>query len=275
MPQHKKPTKEELKAQEEVAIAEAEKLEETPEEEPEPEVTPKTSEVEEEEEESPQIEEEEEEEQAEPSEEEKEALEKKLEAEKQKSSASARENQKIYAKNRRLNRGITEANEIPEPTDAEMQKIRNDWDILSDFEKEMAVEVESSKRWKTKIAEAQKEATKIEKWNESVEEFVSDPKTLNDNPELEGKTDEFKEFATAESNNSVPFNILVSAFLHENSKTRPSNKGRMFEKGAGGSNEKPTPKDGSISLEEGRKLRESDYNKWKEYLNAGKIKSDL
>ena len=272
MAKHKQPTKEELEQKQQEALEaepeSEEKAEETPESPPESEEAEETPEEETPEEES-------EEEQTEPSPEEKEALEKKLETEKQKSSASARENQKIYAKNRVINKALADAEDVPEPTEEELVNEFSDWDVMSDTEKLLAKETVISRSWRKVIASAKEQATKIEKWNESVGEFVSDPKTLNDNPELEGKTDEFKEFATAESNNSVPFNILVSAFLHENSKTRPSNKGRMFEKGAGGSNEKPTPKDGSISLEEGRKLMETDYNKWKEYLSAGKIKSDL
>lgn len=262
MPQHQKPTKEELEAQEKAAIEEAEKLENAPEKEeetPAPEVTP------EEETEEP---EETEEEQAEPSEEEKAKLEKKL-------SASARENQKIYAKNRVINKALADAEDVAEPTDDDLVKEYPDWDLMSDIEKTLAKETIISRNWRKVISEAKEQATKIEKWNESVESFIDDPKTLVDNPGLDGKADEFKEFAATETNNSVPFNILVSAFLFEHSTNKPNNKGRMFEKGAGGSNEKPTPKDGTISLDDARKLRETDYGKYKEYLIAGKIKSDL
>jgi len=273
MPKHKQPTKEELEEAQKKALEAAPDPE--PEADPEPESTPDPDPEPTPEPEPTPDPESEPEPEAEPSPEEKEALERKLEAEKQKSSASARENQKIYAKNRVINKALADAEDVPEPTEEELASEFSDWDVMSDTEKLLAKETVISRSWRKVIASAKEQATKIEKWNESVEEFVDDPKTLNDNPELEGKIDEFKEFATAESNNSVPFNILVSAFLHENFKTRLPNKGRMFEKGAGGSNEKPTPKDGSITLEEGRKLRETDYPKWKEYLNAGKIKSDL
>ena len=268
---HVKPTKEELKAQEEAAIEEAEKLENAPSEEEEPEVeTP--AEIEETEEEITEeiIEEEKEKEveEATPSEETKEKLTKKL-------SASARENQKIYAKNRVMNKALADAEDVPEPTEQELAIEFSDWDVMSEVEKTLARETVISRNWRKVIAEAKNQATKIEKWNESVETFVDDPKTLVDNPDLEGKTEEFRAFAIDEANNSVPFNILISAFLHEHAKNKPVNKGRMFEKGTGGPNDKPQPKDGSITLEEGRKLRESNYDLWKEKLNAGLIKSDL
>lgn len=261
---HVKPTEEELKAKQEEAIKEAEKLEaEKKEEEPEEE-EPETPE-----EPEPKKEEEQEEEpQADPSEEAKTRLKKKL-------SASARENQKIYAKNRVINKALIEADETPEPTEEELQKEFTDWDVMSDTERTFAKETVISRSWRKKISEAKEQATKIEKWNELVTEFIEDPKVLVDNPALEGKTSEFREFATQEANNNVPMNILISAFLHDHSTKQKKNKGKMFERGSGGSKEKPQAKSGMITLDQARKLRETDYNKYKEYLMAGKIELDV
>jgi hypothetical protein len=267
---HIKPTKEELEQQAQQAIEEAEKLaKETPKEEETPEEPVIEAPMEEKPEEP--VVETPPEEQAEPSEEVKEQLKKEVEEKDKKLSASARENQKIYAKNRVINKALVEADEIPDPTDEELVKEFPDWDLMSDVEKSLAKETVISRNWRKKISEAKEQATKIEKWNESVETYAEDPKTLVDNPELEGKTEEFKEFALQESNNSVPFKILVSAFLHDQSKDKKSNKGRMFENGSGGPNEKPTPKTDKITLEEARRLRENDYGKYRELLRAGKI----
>lgn len=267
MPTPNKPTTEELKAKEEEAIKAAEELEgrqqlpqdeteEVEDENPEVVVPPK----EEREQEEELVEEE-----VEPS----------KELYKKKFSASSRENQKINAKNRVINQGLIKADELPEPTEEDLVKEYPDWDLMSDVEKTLAKETVISRNWRKVISESKDQATKIEKWNESVETFVDDPKTLVDNPELEGKTEEFKTFAIEEANNSVPFNILVSAFLHEHSKNGKSNKGKMFERGTGGSNDKPQLKKGTITLEEGRRLRETEYAKWKELLTQGKIESDL
>jgi hypothetical protein len=267
MPQHHKPTKEELEAQEKAALEANPSEPEPSEPAPEPELESSEPALSEPEPSEPAPEPEL---QTEPSEEEKEKLKKKL-------SASARENQKIYAKNRVINKALADAEDVPEPTEEELLKEFGEieWDVMSDTEKMLAKETFISRKWRKVISTAKEQATKIEKWNESVEEFVDDPKTLIDNPDLESKTTEFKEFALQETNNSVPMNILVSAFLHEQTKNKSTNKSQMFERGKGGSNEKPIPKDGTITLEEGRKLRETDYNKWKEMLAAGKIKSDL
>lgn len=271
---HVTPTKEELAAKVQEAI-DADQTTEDQSEEEEEVITPKQAESEEVAEEVTESEEIEEEEQAEPSPEEKEVLKQKLEAEKKKSSASARENQKIYAKNRVINKALVEAEEIPEPTEEELAKEFVDWDVMSDFEKTSAKEMVVSRNFRKVISQAREQATKIEKWNDSVEEFVTDPQVLIDNPELEGKAESFKTFATDEANNSVPFKILVSAFLHDQSTKKVVHKGQMFERGMGGSNEKPSPKKNTLTLEESRKLRDSDYGLWKEKLAAGLIEIDL
>jgi len=275
---HQQPTKEELQQKEQEAIAEAEKIEaeaapEEPEETPKPEAEETVEEPEEagvEAEVAPLPEPEPEapaepEEQAEPS----------KELYKRKFSASSREAQKLAAKNRVIIKSLADAEDVPEPTEEELIEEYRDWDMMSDIEKTLAKETVVSKRWRQTIAQAKEQATKIEKWNESVEDFVEDPKTLVDNPDLEGKTDDFRVFAAQEANNSVPFNILVSAFLHDHSANQKPNKGRMFEKGSGGPNDKPQLKKGTITLEEARQLRTTNYPKYKEMLMAGKIESDL
>src|SRR3990167_4128463 len=273
-----KPTPEELKAKEEEAIKAAEELEGRqqipPDEEEEKKEEPTEDAGNELEEEAGEVEEEAEAEEVSEEVEEKEAIPSK-ELYKKKFSESSTENQKIYAKNRVINKALADAEDVPEPTEEELQTEFVDWDVMSDTEKVFAKETVISRNWGKTIAQAKEQATKIEKWNESVEDFVDDPKTLLDNPDLEGKIDEFREFATQEANNSVPFNVLVPAFLHNHSSNKQPNKGRMFDRGSGGPNDKPKLKDGKITLEEARKLRETDYGKWKEMLAAGKIESDL
>jgi len=260
---HVKPTPEELEAQTQAAIEEAEKLKDAPVEEEESPEAPPEEEPEALEDEDETLEETEED-QADPSEEAKERLKTKL-------SASARENQKIYAKNRVMNKALTDADEIPEPTEEELASEFTDWDVMDDVAKKLAKEAVISRNFRKVISTAKAQATKIEKWNESVDEFIDDPKNLIDHPELEGKTDAFREYATVEANNSVPMNLLISAFLHDSSTGREPNKGKMFERGKGGPKQKLQPKSDKISLDEARKLRMTDFGKYKTLLKAGKI----
>lgn len=259
-----KPTEEELKSKEEEAIKAAEELEgkqSIPQDDEEPEIVPEQSS-------STDTHAEEDEagsEDAEPS----------KELYKNKFKASSREAQRIAAKNRVMNQAIIDAEGIPDPTEEQLQKEFTDWDVMNETERTLAKETVISRSWRQAISQGKEQATKIERWNESVEQFVDDPKTLIDIPELEGKTEAFQEFATRDENNSVPFHTLVGAFLYEHSKENKPHKGRMFETGSGGPNDKPKPKDGKISLEEGRRLRETNYDKWKELNAAGKIDYDV
>ncbi len=97
-----------------------------------------------------------------------------------------------------------------EPSEEELAKEYKDWDMASDTEKILLKETYITKQWRAKIADAGKQATKIEKWNDSVEAFTEDPQTLIDIPELEGKTEAFKKFATTEENNSIPMNLKIN-----------------------------------------------------------------
>ena len=252
-------------------IAEAEKLKDAEEETPE-DVEPEDTELEdnpEDEEEVPETPEEPEIEPEEPPEE----PEPPKPDYKKKFSESARNAQRIRDKNKKINEAIDKGKDIPEPTDEEMKLEFPDWDVMEDFSKKLAKETVVNKKFRENLAKAREAGKKIEKWNEQVDKFTKDPETLTKNPDLEGRLEEFKTFATDESNASVPFDVLVPAFLH-NSNVKSKNKGQMFPKGSPGPSD-PGKKDDRLTIEEGRALRKRDHKKWKRYLKAGKIKIDL
>jgi len=190
---------------------------------------------------------------------------------KKKFTQSSTEALKIRAKARRLNKAIGDAEEVPDPTEEELKDEFRDWDVMSNTEQRLAKEAVISKRYRQRISEARVEAKKIDKWSDDVEKFVEDPKTFVTYSELEGKQDEFKVFANEEENNSVPFKILVGAFLHEGSKGVKKKKGKMFEQGTGGPSTPHKSKGNKISMADARLLMKNDYKKYKKLLVAGKI----
>ena len=195
---------------------------------------------------------------------------------KEKFSESSREAQKIHAKNRKINEGVAKASEITDVTEEEMIAEYPDWDVMSDTEKKLAKKSLINDKRFAVVNQATEEAKKIEKWADDVDKFIESPTTLADYPDIEGKEDEFKAFANELPNHSVPFKILVSAFLHDMSiKVKPKSKGRMFETGSGGPNEKIKTKGDKISLEEAARLMKSDYKKYKEFLLSGKIDNTI
>ena len=193
---------------------------------------------------------------------------------KKKFSESSREVQKKLAVNRKINQAIDE--EVPDPTEEEMESLHSEWEVMDRVQKDMAVEIEKQKRFQSNLRKAREESKRIEKWDEDVLKFAEDPQSLIDNPDLEGKMEDFTVYATQEKNNNVPFDVLVGSYLHQKSKeTKPNGKGKMFPDGSGGLNEKPKPKSDKISVAESEVLRNTDYDKYKQYLKAGKIDNTI
>lgn len=261
---HTKPTKEELQENIDKAAKELEVLKDKPELEPEPE--PKPSEPAPEPETQPELED---------------KPETKKEPEpqpevdyKKKFVESTREAQVLHAKNKKINEVIETATNLPDPTEEELKKEFSDWDVMTDTEKRLAKDNLKSTRRFAMLEEVTRESKDIESWNTKVDAFIDDPKTLVDNPELEGKLEDFKLFASKPTRRGVDFSDLVNAFNGEEAKkTKPKNKGAMFETGTGGPNGKDKPKSDKISIEQARILRQTDYKKYLDYLRAGKIDS--
>lgn len=273
MVKHVKPSKKEL---EENISKDLEELETPPEETPEekPPVVEKEEEKEdetpEEEKETPPVEEEikeEEEEEEKPP----------VVDYKKKFVESAREAQVLHSKDKKMVEALDQAKGLPSPSDEEMIKLYPDWEMLTDTEKRLAKDTEMSKRQFNILHEASTAGKDISAWNDKVDKFIDDPKTFIAHPDLEGKADDFKVFATKATRRGVDFPDLVSAFLYEVEKSMPpKHKGAMFEKGSGGAKDLEKQKGDKISLEEARNLRKTNFNKYKELLKAGKIeKEDL
>lgn len=84
------------------------------------------------------------------------------------------------------------------------------------------------------------ETKNIEVWNAKVDQYISDPKTLAEYPELEGKEDDFKVFATKETRRGADFELLTQAFIGNARDLKVKHKGSMFERPTGGPNDKTT-----------------------------------
>jgi hypothetical protein len=263
---HVKPTKEELKEGTEKALEEAEALKETPKEEP-IEETPIV-------EETP-VEETPVEEKVEEPEPSKEIIKDVAKREKERLVASAQEAQVLHAKVKKTNEALDKALATPEPTEEELKQEfgDSDWDMMNDFEKRMAKDNLTNKRRMSALDEIVKENKDLEGWVTKVDEFVASVENITKFPELDGKQNEFKLFATKPTRRGVDFEDLVAAFLF-NTKPEPKKKGQMFPTGSGGANDKGKPND-KISIEEARVLRTTNYEKYKVLLRSGKIELGL
>lgn len=263
---HVKPTKEELEANLNKITEELDKPEEpvvetpepsTPDAEPEPSTPAPEPEPEPSKEEEPQ---------PEPSKEDVDY--------KKKFAESTRESQILSYKNKKIAEAIDTASEMPSPTEEELIGEYPEWDTMTDLEKKLATDNLYNKRRFKLLEGVRKEEKDIEAWNGKVDSFTEDPKTLIDNPELEGKVEEFKNFAMKPSRRGVDFDVLVSSFLYtldKQARKKPLNKGAMLETGTGGPNERPKPKTDKITTEQAATLMRTNYTLYKKYLVEGKI----
>jgi len=186
---------------------------------------------------------------------------------------STREAQVLYAKNKKLSEAIDKASLIEEPTEDELSKKYHNWDVLDDATREVLKETYISNKRFEIIHQAAQEGKDLQIWNEKVDTFISDPKTMISAPELEGKEEEFKVFCSKPTRRGVDFEDLVSAFLHSVEKDIKPKKGSMFETGTSTVDKKP--KDDKISIEESDRIRRTDYKKYKELLISGKITTEI
>ena len=125
------------------------------------------------------------------------------------------------------------------------------------------------------MSKVSKEGRIVEEWNAKVSDFLKDPKNLSKYPVLDGKQEEFQEFAAKPTRRGLDMEDLILAFTGDLANNPPKkNKGQMFEKGSPGIKDKPKPKDDKISAADAKILRETNYPKWKELLKAGKIRQE-
>lgn len=188
---------------------------------------------------------------------------------------STREAQRLYRNNAQINSAIKEANELPEPTEADLQAEYPEWDIMSDVEKRLSTETLINKRFRDHINQASLQQRSVDEWADKVEKFVDDPKTLIDFPDLEGKVEKFKAYAGDKKLVGTDYSVLIGGFLYKESREQVKHTGKMLETGQGGDKKPAKPIDDKISVADSAKLRDTDYNKYRELLKQGKIATAL
>jgi len=192
---------------------------------------------------------------------------------------SSREAHKLKQREGKMNAAMDEADNLPEPTEEEMKgKYGDDWDVMDSFQKQVAIDSYQANRKLDILARARRETKQIDDWSGKVDRFVDNPKTLNNYPGLEGKIDDFKQYASNPKEMNGDMDTIVKAFLFESETKKidrnAKNKGKqMFPTGKSGGQTKPQRSDGMLSVEEGAVLMRTDYKKFRELLAQGKIRN--
>lgn len=186
--------------------------------------------------------------------------------------ASTQEAQVLHSKQKKITQAVETAMSLPEPTEEELiAEFGDDWETMSTFERKLAKKNYINDKKFALLGNVMSEFKQGDEWSEKVSEFITDPKVMLKHTALEGKEADFVVFATKPSRIGVPLDDLVSAFLYENKPIK--HKGSLLETGTGGS--KSPPKDPTkLSVDQGSNLRKTDYRKYRELLKAGRIQEE-
>ena len=177
------------------------------------------------------------------------------------------------ARNDALLAKIEESNNIPEPTqddlNAQAIKMGANWEDLTAFE-----QAQTKISWKSEqrdrlLGEAVKTTKDIDEWANKVDTFIDG---TTDKPEfikLSGHETEFRRYSMQESHRGTPIETLLAAFLF-NLPAPVKKRGSLFPIGGGGEkNETP----GVITdAETSANLRLTNPKEYRRLLKSGKIK---
>lgn len=192
---------------------------------------------------------------------------------------SSREAHILAEGKQKLEEEIDEAQNIPTPTEDELREdLKKDGielDDLSAFEKKLAIESLHQKNINNKVKEIRNrtkaDEERVEQRTNEVETFAIHPDTLKRFPKLEGKQDDFIAYATKPSRLVLDLEDLAKLFIIDLPEPK-KNKGKMFEIGTGGPNDKPKQRTGIITDPDiAETLRQNDFKKYTNLLKAGKI----
>lgn len=148
-------------------------------------------------------------------------------------------------------------------TDAQLHSKFQNWDSMTDTEKEIARHNAELER---KAMLAQNTAMQVlqEREQESrIEEFIEDNDVIRDH------ASEFRKFTRQPENKGVPLEVLSQAFQYSIG-AKPKHKGSVLEGGSGG--DKAPVKPAANSEEDLAARRKADPKSYREDLIAGRIK---
>jgi hypothetical protein len=146
-----------------------------------------------------------------------------------------------------------------EPTDSDIRTAFPNWEEMSETEKGLARRTLNAERTAQSAAQKADAVNSDREWNTSLEIAVTS------NAALQGKEQQFKQYASKPQYRNVPMDVLVDAFLNK-FPAAPSNPTPKpgLEPGSGGPRKPETPN--KISAENLQLLRKTNPKAYAEYI---------
>lgn len=160
------------------------------------------------------------------------------------------------------------------PSDEKMAEVYPDWEMLSDFEKNISKKNFVLEQKLNQVHSVVLESKNDREWTEKLDRFVEEVEILETFPSLSEKKAEFKKFAMKPTHRGIPLEVLAKSFLFDAAETPiPPGGGSMLESGGGGS--LPPTKPAQLTAEQIATLRTTDYKRYRELVKSGTITKAL
>lgn len=180
-------------------------------------------------------------------------------------------------KSKHLVTTITQADELPEPTDNELRdwlkKDNVELEDLSPFEKSMAKQNLLNKKKLSLITDAAQSSQKIDEWANTVDTFIDSTYGKAEYLGLNGHEADFRKYSMQASHRGVEMEVLLPAFLHSLPPAE-TKRGDLFNRGGGGERSRAQT-DVITDATQAQQLRISNPKEYKRLLNTGKIKIEV
>lgn len=182
---------------------------------------------------------------------------------------SANENRVLREQNQVLKQRIAQV-EVADPTVEQLKVEYPEWDEMTATEQKLAKKTYIADRRAEEVQKVVAEVQGDAEWNGQLDKFVEEAEAKDQYPEIVENREEFIRFATKRTHRGVPIGILADAFLTRVGKTMPEPK-RTNLMSRGGGTQPPTPKKETLTAEQIKTLRKTDYKKYSELVRSGVI----
>lgn len=159
------------------------------------------------------------------------------------------------------------------PTDEAMRKLYPEWDQLDDYNKRVLIRQETLAMQNARTATQNQQILDRQKLEDQLDNVIENSDYA---PKLKGKENEFKRFARNPKNRGIDASVLAKAFLFDAEDETPAPQPNpepmpteALPTGSGGPRTPLKPK--KISIEEAKKIRETDMARYRELVKAGAI----
>lgn len=183
----------------------------------------------------------------------------------------------LNSKNKKILETIEEAENLPEPTQEELEiyakEMGTDFGDLDTFAQNVLKENLQNKRRFGKISDLVAQEREVSKWVDNVKEFLSAEDINEKYPSLLNKEDEFIKYASKRTHIGSDLDLLVAGFMWK--QPSKSKKSVLLPVGRGKPVGSLPKKSKALTEEDAKVIRSKDHKKYKEMIKAKKFKTSF